>query len=146
MNIYIVMACFIVNSLPFNATYSNDEQPVYQAVNPAVSIIYPRNNQKVRGDIKIYGKAKPGSPIKLYVTSTYFAKMYKGQKLLKGDGPLKGMNRVFNLTTDKSGLWTLKEINLTNRGWEENFTIRAISGRDTVSVKVYDPTKPVVID
>ncbi|MCH5715229.1 hypothetical protein [Niabella hibiscisoli] len=146
MNIYIAIAFFMVNSPTFNAAYSNGERPVYQAANSTVSIIYPRSNQKVRGYIKIYGKAKPGSQVKLYVTSTYFAKMYKGEKLLKGAGPLKGMNQVFNLTTDKSGLWTLKEINLTNRGWEENFTIKAVSGSDVVAINVYDHTKPVIID
>lgn len=146
MNIYTAIACFWINSLALNTSYSNTARPVYQVAHPAVSIIYPKNNQKVRGPIKIYGKAKPGSQVKLYITSTYFEKLYKGEKLLKGEGPLKGMNRVFNLTADRSGLWTLKEVDLTNRGWEEDFTIRAICGKDVISVRVYDHTKPVMID
>ncbi|MGE9314933.1 hypothetical protein ACLOAU_24995 [Niabella sp. CJ426] len=56
------------------------------------------------------------------------------------------MNSVFNLTTDKRGLWTLKPMDLTNAGWEENFTIRAVSESQSVLVNVFDHTKPVLID
>ncbi len=146
MNIYLAVACLVFSSLNFSANHPKADVPVYQSVNPATTIIYPKNNQKVRGPVKVYGKAKPGSQLKLYITSTYFAKQYKGEKLSKGAGPLKGMNRVFNVTADKRGLWTLQEIDLTNRGWEENFTIKAVSGKDVVSVNVYDHTKPVLID
>ena len=56
------------------------------------------------------------------------------------------MNRVFNLTADKRGLWTLKPMDLTNAGWEENFTIRAVSESQSTSINVFDHTKPMLID
>ena len=121
-------------------------KPVAQPAAPAISIAYPKHNQKVRGDIKIYGRAKPGAVVKLTVTSSYFKKAYQGEKISKGEGPLKRLNRSFTLTADRSGTWLLKSIHLTNAGWEENFTIKASSEGKAVSVNVYDHTKPVNID
>lgn len=117
-----------------------------KASQPAISISYPKQDQKVRGDIKIYGKAKPGAQVKLTITSTYFKKAYQGERISKGEGPLKRVNRNFTLTADRNGSWVLKNINLTNAGWEENFTIKATAEGKSVSINVYDHTKPVNID
>lgn len=152
MNILMILGCFIlsINNITIAEEYV---QPVngtsaIQTSRPApgLSIIYPNHNQKVRGEIKIYGKARPGAFVKLQVSSTYFKKAYKGEKISKGEGPLKRLNRTFSITTDRNGTWILKEINLTNAGWEENFTIKATSEGKAVSVNVYDHTKPVNID
>lgn len=111
---------------------------------PALSILSPKNNQKVRGEYKIYGRAKPGAIVKLHISSIYYKTAHDNQeRIFKGDGPINRMNRKFNLTADRSGIWTLKNIDLTNAGWEENFTISAKCEDKTVTVKVYDNTRPV---
>ncbi len=136
---------FILNSIAQSPRVLTVKEST-KAAPPAISIIYPKHDQKVRGDIKIYGKAKPGATVKLKVTSTYFKKAYQGEKISKGEGPLKRLNRSFTLTADRNGSWILKNINLTNAGWEENFTIKASADGMAVSVNVYDHTKPINID
>ncbi|RYD73277.1 MAG: hypothetical protein EOP53_20405 [Sphingobacteriales bacterium] len=110
-----------------------------------LSVIFPKQNQKVRGPIRIYGKAKPKATVKLYITSTYYKTKHQGQKIIQGEGPLKRMNRLYNIVADKNGVWAYKE-DLRNAGWEENFTIKAVSEGSTVTVKVYDNTRPIMID
>lgn len=108
------------------------------------SILSPKNNQKVRGEYKIYGKAKPGAIVKLHVSSAYYKTRRDNQeRIFKGEGPINRMNRKFNLTADRNGIWTLKSIDLTNAGWEESFTIQASSDDKIVTVKVYDHTRPI---
>ena len=111
---------------------------------PKLSILAPKNNQKVRGEYKIYGKATPGAVVKLHISSTYYKTAHDSQeRISKGAGPFNRMNRKFSLTADRSGTWILKNIELTNPGWEEHFTIKASVGDQTVTVKVYDNTRPV---
>lgn len=151
MNTIIIAGYFLISILSFASedaaihpayiTGSNDQKPA-----PVVSIVYPKHNQKVRGEVKIYGKARPGAAVKVLVTSTYFKKAYKGEKISKGEGPFKRMNRTFSVTADRNGTWILKALDLTNAGWEENFTIKASAEGKAVSVNVYDLTKPVNID
>lgn len=111
---------------------------------PKLSILAPKNNQKIRGEYKIYGKATPGAVVKLHISSTYYKTTHDSQeRISKGAGPFNRMNRKFSLTADRSGTWILKNIELTNPGWEEHFTIKASVGDQTVTVKVYDNTRPV---
>ncbi|MBO9657996.1 MAG: hypothetical protein J7527_04150 [Chitinophagaceae bacterium] len=112
-----------------------------------LSISFPKNNQKVRGLYKIYGKAKPGTLVQLHVSSSYFKTTRdERKKIAKGEGPIARMNRTFSLTADRSGTWILKEIELLNTGWEETFIIKATADKKSVSVRVYDNTRPVRID
>lgn len=111
---------------------------------PPLSILSPKHNQKVRGEYKIHGKAAPGAVVKLHISSTYYKTAHdNNERISKGVGPLNRMNRKFSLTADRSGNWVLKNIELTNAGWEENFIIKASVGDQTVTVKVYDNTRPV---
>ncbi|QEC42589.1 hypothetical protein [Pseudobacter ginsenosidimutans] len=115
--------------------------------NRELSILFPKNNQKVRGEYKVYGKARPGSVVVLHISSTYYKTARDSrQKVSKGAGPINRMNRKFKLTADRSGNWILKNIELWNAGWEENFTIKATAENKTVSIRVYDNTHPVAID
>ena len=112
-----------------------------------LSILFPKNNQKVRGEYKIYGKAKPGAVVVLHISSTYYKTARDGrQKVSKGEGPINRMNRKFSITADRSGNWILKKIELWNAGWEESFIIKATSDNKTVSIRVFDNTHPVAID
>ena len=112
-----------------------------------VSITYPKNNQKVRGDYKIYGKAKPGTIVKLTVISSYFKTAHDNRnRISQGEGPIKRMNRKFTITSDRSGNWLLKSIELRNAGWEETFTITATSDDKTTSIIVFDKVHPLSID
>ncbi|MET0462980.1 MAG: hypothetical protein ABW007_07495 [Chitinophagaceae bacterium] len=114
---------------------------------PELSISFPKNNQKVRGVYKIYGKAKPGAKVVLQVSSSYFKTTQDGRnRVAKGDGPLARMNRKFSLTADRNGTWILKEIELLNAGWEETFTIKATVDNKSVTIRVYDNTHPVMMD
>ncbi len=110
-------------------------------------IIFPKNNQKVRGDYKIYGKAKPGAEVKLLITSTYYKTAHNnGERISKGEGPVNRMNRKFTITADRSGTWLLKSIELRNAGWEETFIIKATSEGRSVSIVVSDNVHPQNID
>ncbi len=112
-----------------------------------LSILFPKNNQKVRGLYKIYGKAKPGTVVRLHVSSSYFkTRRDERQKIARGEGPIARMNRTFSLTADRNGTWILKEIELLNAGWEETFIIKATADKKSVSVRVYDNTRPIRID
>lgn len=112
-----------------------------------LSILFPKNNQKVRGEYKIYGKAKPGSVVVLHISSTYYKTARDNrQKISKGEGPINKMNRKFSLTADRSGNWVLKSITLWNTAWEENFVIKATSDNKTVSIRVFDHTHPIAMD
>ncbi|RYY16512.1 MAG: hypothetical protein EOO04_26835 [Chitinophagaceae bacterium] len=132
----------VAGQAPSTLTVKTASQPA----GTPVSITYPRQNQKVRGDIKIYGKAKPGAVVKLTITSSYFKTAHRGERIVKGEGPIKRMNRTFNLTADKSGNWILKNIHLSNAGWEENYSIKAVAEGKAVTVNVYDHVRPVRID
>lgn len=111
---------------------------------PKLSILSLKNNQKVRGEYKIYGKAKPGALVKVQINSSYYKTAHDNQeRIFKGAGPLNRMNRKFSVTADRGGRWTLKSIDLTNAGWEETFTIKASTDDETVTIQVYDQTRPV---
>lgn len=112
-----------------------------------LSILFPKNNQKVRGEYKIYGKATPGASVKLAITSKYFKTAHDNQdRISQGEGPISRMNRKFILTADRSGNWILKNIELRNAGWEETFTIKATSEEKTITINVYDKVHPVRMD
>ena len=112
-----------------------------------LTITYPKNNQKVRGNYKIYGMAKPGAIVKLQITSSYFKTATDSrQKISKGDGPIKRMNRQYTLTANRTGYWMIENIELRNSRWEENFTITATSEGTTVTTNVFDHTHPMNID
>ena len=149
MHVFILISYFFVatingaeNSRPIDRNIVGELE-----VSQAISISFPKNNQKVRGKYKIYGKAKPGSVVQLHISSTYFKTARDSrQRVSKGAGPIIRMNRKFSLTADRSGNWLLKEIELLNAGWEETFTINATADKKTVSIQVYDNTHPVAID
>lgn len=53
-----------------------------------VTIVYPKNNQKVRGAYKIYGGSEPNAVVKLSIVSTYYkTNNNNGTKITKGEGP-----------------------------------------------------------
>ncbi|MEO6670085.1 MAG: hypothetical protein ABIN36_11455 [Ferruginibacter sp.] len=113
-----------------------------------LSILKPSNNGKVRGLCTIYGKARAGSKVEVYISSQYFKTGHDNQeRLSKGEGPISRMNRKFPLTTDRGGNWILREIDLTNAGWEETFTIKVTSeDGNSKTIEVYDKTHPRNID
>jgi len=115
---------------------------------PRLQIYFPKNGQKVRGRYSIYGYAEPNAKLKIQITSTYYEKLYNNQKetISKGKGPINRINRTYPLTANKIGYWELKDIDLTNRNWEEDFTIKAIVEGRTAAISVYDHTHPIVID
>jgi len=128
-----------INSLELTAIIPEKESQL--------SIIYPKNNQKVRGEYKIYGKATPGASVKLAIASKYFKTAHDNQeRISKGEGPINRMNRKFTLTADRSGNWILKNIELRNAGWEESFTIKVTSEERSVTINVYDKVHPVRMD
>jgi ribosomal protein L31 len=153
MNAFILISCFLftVKNGAENSRLAGiaSAQHIEKKGNPAaeLSILFPKNNQKVRGEYKISGKAKPGSVVQLHISSTYFKTARDSrQKVSKGTGPINRMNRKFSITADRSGNWLLKKIELLNAGWEETFTIEATSDKRTVSIRVYDNTHPMAID
>ena len=153
MNVFILISCFLVGLTGVNPNNKPVEIIPAKEINmptvpaPELSILFPKNNQKVRGEYKIYGKAKPGSVVHLKVSSTYFkTTRNEGKKIAKGEGPIARMNRKFSLTADRNGRWLLKSIELLNAGWEETFVITATSDKKSVSVRVYDDTRPVRMD
>lgn len=112
-----------------------------------ITIVYPKNNQKVRGAYKIYGGSEPNAVIKLTIISTYYkSNNNNGTKITKGEGPLKRLNRTYSLKTDRYGNWKIENIDLTNAGYEESFVIKASDGKTAQSIMVYDRTRPVLID
>jgi len=138
MNAFILISCLLF-------TAKNGKE----ISNPPteLTISFPKNNQKVRGEYKITGKANPGSVVELHITSTYYKTARDNrQRVSKGAGPVNRMNRKFKITADRSGYWILKNIELLNAGWEENFIIKATSDKKTVSIRVYDNTHPIAID
>lgn len=150
MNRFLIAGFFLMGFVNFTINNSSnaimESTEAMQPQAPVIAITYPKHDQKVRGEIKIYGRAKPGAVVKLRITSTYFKKAYQGERILKGEGPIKRLNRSFTLTANRSGTWMLERINLTNAGWEENFTIKASADGRAVSINVYDHSKPVNID
>ncbi|MFA4870714.1 MAG: hypothetical protein WC623_21135 [Pedobacter sp.] len=115
---------------------------------PRLQIYFPKNGQKVRGRYSIYGYTEPNMKLKVQITSTYYETLYNNQKetISKGKGPINRINRTYPLTANKIGYWELKDIDLTNRNWEEDFTIKAIVEGRTATISVYDHTHPIVID
>lgn len=149
MHVIILLSCLLIGNTNGAERNRSTEMDVAKNVQAGtdVSITFPKNNQKVRGEYKIYGKAKPGSAVELHISSTYYKTARDNrQKISKGAGPLNRMNRKFRLTADRSGNWLLKSIELLNAGWEETFTIKATADKKTVSIRVYDNTRPVAID
>ncbi|WP_255155284.1 hypothetical protein [Ferruginibacter sp. HRS2-29] len=153
MNTFLMISCLLmgkfyftetVNPLPVNSWEITGMIPERAS---QLSIIFPKNNQKVRGEYKVYGKASPGATVKLTVTSKYFKTAHDNQdRISKGEGPLNRMNRKFTLTADRNGTWTLKSIELRNAGWEESFAIKAMSEGKTITINVYDNVHPVRMD
>ncbi|WP_241282875.1 hypothetical protein [Chryseobacterium timonianum] len=112
-----------------------------------VTIVYPKNNQKVRGAYKIYGGSEPNAVIKLTIISNYYkTNNNNGTKITKGEGPLKRLNRTYTLKSDRYGTWKIENIDLTNAGYEESFVIKASDGKKAQSIIVYDRTRPVLMD
>jgi ribosomal protein L31 len=153
MNTFLMIGCLLLGKL--YAVETSKPLPVNSlevtALIPEkasqVSIIYPKNNQKVRGEYKIYGKASPGATVKLTISSKYFKTAHDNQdRISKGEGPINRMNRKFTLTADRSGNWILKNIELRNAGWEESFTIKVTSEERSVTINVYDKVHPVRMD
>lgn len=147
MHVFILISCLLFtggnkaeDKQPFTVAYDNQK-------GTELSILFPKNNQKVRGEYKVYGKAKPGAVVVLHVSSSYYKTAHDNrQKISKGAGPLARMNRKFSITADRNGNWIHKKIELLNAGWEETFTIKATSDKKAVSVIVYDNTHPIAID
>jgi hypothetical protein len=144
MKLTALLTCFVFSLFTIKGNASNFE--LTQSNPSAISIFYPKNNQKVRGNVKIYGRAKPGSIVKLEITSTYFKKIVTQNRISQGEGPINRLNRTFKVTTNKSGVWILDNIELINFGWEENFTIKAFSDGKIATVNVFDHTHPILID
>jgi len=115
---------------------------------PRLQIYFPKNGQKVRGRYSIYGYAEPHAKLKIQLTSSYYEKLFDTRKetISKGKGPINRINRTYPLTANNIGYWELKDIDLTNRNWEETFTIKAIVEGRTATISVYDNTHPIVID
>jgi len=153
MNAFILISCLLFSLASGGGNnkrvISISSEEIIEKSNPAaaLSILFPKNNQKVRGEYKIYGKARPGAKVELHISSTYFKTARdERQKISKGEGPINRMNRKFSLTADRSGTWVLKSIELLNAGWEESFVIKATADKKSVSVRVYDNTRPVRMD
>lgn len=146
MNVFILISCLLLTIQ--NGAENNGPVEITSANAAAeLSILFPKNNQKVRGEYKIYGKAKAGSIVELYISSTYFKTARDSrQRVSKGIGPINRMNRKFSIKADRSGNWILKNIELLNAGWEESFTIKATADNKTVSIRVYDNTHPIAMD
>lgn len=112
-----------------------------------VTIVYPKNNQEVRGAYRIDGGSEPNAVIKLTIISTYYkTNNNNGTKIAKGEGPLKRLNRTYSLKSNRYGTWKIENIELTNAGFEESFVIKASDGKTAQSITVYDRTRPVLID
>lgn len=112
-----------------------------------LSILYPKNLQKVRGSYMISGRSEPHVSIEISVRSTYFkTKLENNNRITKGDGPINRINRTFKTKSDARGNWKVKEVELINAGWEEIFIITAVSGNHKNSIRVFDNTRPVAID
>lgn len=152
MKILIIISCVLLGGLqtvPVKIKVKTEATKIMQSSHvPRLQIYFPKNGQKVRGRYSIYGYAEPNATLKVQITSSYYEKLVNTQKetISKGKGPINRLNRTYPLTANKIGYWELKNIDLTNRNWEENFTIKAIVDGRTVNVSVYDNTHPVVID
>lgn len=145
MHFFILISCLFFTGSNNTPVESYNTVQVQKGTD--LSIIFPKNNQKVRGEYKVYGKAKPGSVVVLHISSTYYKTARDNrQRISKGEGPVSRMNRKFSLTADRSGNWMLKSIQLWNAGWEENFIIKATADKKTVSIRVYDNTHPIAMD
>ena len=153
MNASILVTCFLLAIV--NGAEHNQPVEMVSAINvtketkpaPDLSILFPKNNQKVRGEYKISGRATPGAVVSLHISSTYFKTARDNRdRIIKGAGPIARMNRKFSVKADRNGNWVLKNIELLNAGWEENFTIKATADKKTVSIRVYDNTRPVAMD
>lgn len=152
MNAFILISCFLLGLIDGNRHNTPAAATPVKEVGrdpvpaPELSILFPKNNQKVRGEYQIYGKAKPGSMVALQISSTYFKTKREGEKITRGEGPIARMNRKFSVTADRNGRWMLKSIELLNAGWEETFFITATADKKKVSIRVYDNTRPVRMD
>lgn len=152
MKILIIISCILFGGLqevPVKMKVQLEATQIKRSVKaPRLEIYFPKNDQKVRGRYSIYGYAEPNATLKVHITSSYYEKLYNHQKetISKGNGPVQRINRVYPLTANKIGYWELKNVDLTNRNWEEDFTIKAIVDGRTATVRVYDHTHPVIID
>lgn len=152
MKTLIIISCILFGGLQtapvkikgkLEATQITQSKPM-----PRLQIYFPKNGQKVRGRYSIYGYAQPNAKLKVHITSNYYEKVYNHQKetITKGKGPVERINRIYPLTANNIGYWDLKNIDLTNRDWEETYMIKAMVDGRTVSVTVYDNTHPIIID
>lgn len=152
MKSLIIISCILFGSfqqVPVKIKVQPEATQIQRSVKaPRLEIYFPKNGQKVRGRYSIYGYAEPNAKLKVHITSTYYEKLYNNQKetISKGKGPINRINRIYPLTANKIGYWELKDIDLTNRNWEEDFTIKAIVEGRTATISVYDHTHPIVID
>ncbi|MFN0256983.1 hypothetical protein [Pedobacter ureilyticus] len=152
MKTLIIISCIlfgVLQTTPVKIKVKPEVTQIQQANRiPRLQIYFPKNGQKVRGRYSIYGYTEPNMKLKVQITSTYYEKLYNNQKetISKGKGPINRINRSYPLTANSIGYWELKDIDLTNRNWEEDFTIKAIVEGRTATISVYDHTHPIVID
>lgn len=152
MKTLILISCILFGGLqtaPVKINVKPEASQMTHSIHqPRLQIYFPKNGQKVRGRYSIYGYTEPNAKLKVQITSSYYEKLVDPQKetINKGKGPLNRLNRTYPLTANKIGYWELKNIDLTNRNWEESFTIKAIVDGRTATIRVYDDTHPVVID
>ncbi|WP_379089989.1 hypothetical protein [Pedobacter sp. UC225_65] len=152
MKTLIIISCIlfgIFQTVPVKMKVKPEVTQIQQANHvPRLQIYFPKNGQKVRGRYSIYGYTEPNAKLKIQITSAYYEKLVNPQKetISKGKGPINRINRTYPLTANSIGYWELKDIDLTNRNWEEYFTIKALVDGRTATIKVYDDTHPVIID
>ena len=117
-------------------------------IDQRLRITTPVLGHRVIGNALIRGNAKPGSIIRLTVSSTYYDLVADQQqrKISKGAGPLKGSKRKLDVQVNGQGFWTTGKINFSNRGWSEQYKIVATSvqGKNSTYVIVTNDTKPAV--
>ena len=148
ISIQLSLAPFIFFSNQGTLTRSNQlESRKNPAPQQVLNILYPKDLQKVRGSYSISGISLPNNFIEISVRSTYFkTKLENNNRITKGAGPVKRMNRTFKTKSDARGNWKLKEVELLNAGWQETFTITAFSGNHKHTIQVFDNTRPIPID
>lgn len=143
----MIMKYIIILCVAFLCLLISNEAKSQNKKQKEVTIVYPKNNQKVRGTYKIYGGSEPNAVVKLTIISTYYkTNNNNGTKITKGEGPLKRLNRTYSLKADRHGTWKIENIELTNAGYEESFVIKASDGKTAKAITVYDKIRPVLID
>jgi hypothetical protein len=91
MNALIMLSYFFFSSINIAERKSTVKiETLAPNPTPVLSILFPKKDQKVRGDYKIYGKAKPGVIVKLAVTSKYFKTAHDNNEKISKGGPSPG--------------------------------------------------------